>query len=191
MQGEVEVVEKEARCEDVAAITADASCICENSGKQGRTERDSVRWSAGAQCSQLPISLKRPPYFAVSSSSPPPDSCPHNNGSDYGYSSSMESSEMGSREGSDVACSEGICNHDEAGEWPEAPHWKTQCSRLFYSRHAQITLRACFFFNMSTFACCRRRPAGGRLRRRQGGGGRGRQLRGLVAPPGGKSPRQE
>ncbi|XP_075876262.1 gametogenetin-binding protein 2 [Nelusetta ayraudi] len=44
------------------------------------------------------------------------DLCPHNNGSDCGYSSSMEGSEMGSREGSDVACSEGICNHDEAGD---------------------------------------------------------------------------
>uniref|UniRef100_A0A8C6M8J7 Gametogenetin-binding protein 2 n=1 Tax=Nothobranchius furzeri TaxID=105023 RepID=A0A8C6M8J7_NOTFU len=40
------------------------------------------------------------------------------NGSDCGYSSSMEGSEMGSREGSDVACSEGICNHDEAGDDP-------------------------------------------------------------------------
>ncbi|MEQ2248614.1 Gametoproteintin-binding protein 2, partial [Ilyodon furcidens] len=39
----------------------------------------------------------------------------HNsNGSDCGYSSSIEGSEVGSREGSDVACSEGICNH-EAG----------------------------------------------------------------------------
>ncbi|KAM4699106.1 gametogenetin-binding protein 2 isoform 2-T2 [Discoglossus pictus] len=41
---------------------------------------------------------------------------PHSNGSDCGYSSSMEGSEPGSREGSDVACTEGICNHDEAGE---------------------------------------------------------------------------
>ncbi|KAG8589006.1 hypothetical protein GDO81_006210 [Engystomops pustulosus] len=39
------------------------------------------------------------------------------NGSDCGYSSSMEGSESGSREGSDVACTEGICNHDEAGEY--------------------------------------------------------------------------
>ncbi|XP_006899523.1 PREDICTED: gametogenetin-binding protein 2 [Elephantulus edwardii] len=38
---------------------------------------------------------------------------PHYNGSDCGYSSSMEGSETGSREGSDVACTEGICNHDE------------------------------------------------------------------------------
>ncbi|KAJ1185606.1 hypothetical protein NDU88_002396 [Pleurodeles waltl] len=38
------------------------------------------------------------------------------NGSDCGYSSSMEGSETGSREGSDVACTEGICNHDETGE---------------------------------------------------------------------------
>ncbi|XP_073472221.1 gametogenetin-binding protein 2 [Aquarana catesbeiana] len=41
---------------------------------------------------------------------------PRSNGSDCGYSSSMEGSEPGSREGSDVACTEGICNHDEAGE---------------------------------------------------------------------------
>ncbi|XP_071386014.1 gametogenetin-binding protein 2 [Centroberyx affinis] len=41
---------------------------------------------------------------------------PHSNISDCGYSSSMEGSETGSREGSDVACTEGICNHDEAGE---------------------------------------------------------------------------
>ncbi|XP_041749378.1 gametogenetin-binding protein 2 isoform X2 [Coregonus clupeaformis] len=42
---------------------------------------------------------------------------PHSNGSDYGYSSSMEGSEPGSQEGSDVACAEGICNHDEAGDY--------------------------------------------------------------------------
>lgn len=43
------------------------------------------------------------------------DTSRHSNGSDCGYSSSMEGSETGSREGSDIACSEGICNHDEAG----------------------------------------------------------------------------
>lgn len=42
---------------------------------------------------------------------------PHCNGSDCGYSSSMEGSETGSREGSDVACTEGICNHDENGRF--------------------------------------------------------------------------
>ncbi|XP_018586932.1 gametogenetin-binding protein 2 isoform X1 [Scleropages formosus] len=42
------------------------------------------------------------------------DLSPLSNGSDCGYSSSMEGSESGSREGSDVACTEGICNHDEA-----------------------------------------------------------------------------
>ncbi|XP_039870579.1 gametogenetin-binding protein 2 [Simochromis diagramma] len=46
----------------------------------------------------------------------------HSNGSDCGYSSSMEGSEMGSREGSDIACSEGICNHDEAGDDPNLHH---------------------------------------------------------------------
>lgn len=39
----------------------------------------------------------------------------HSHGSDCGYSSSMEGSETGSREGSDVACTEGMCNHDETG----------------------------------------------------------------------------
>uniref|UniRef100_A0A8C8F8M5 Gametogenetin-binding protein 2 n=1 Tax=Oncorhynchus tshawytscha TaxID=74940 RepID=A0A8C8F8M5_ONCTS len=39
---------------------------------------------------------------------------PHSNGSDCGYSSSMEGSEPGSQEGCDVACAEGICNHHEA-----------------------------------------------------------------------------
>uniref|UniRef100_A0A673JX15 Gametogenetin-binding protein 2 n=1 Tax=Sinocyclocheilus rhinocerous TaxID=307959 RepID=A0A673JX15_9TELE len=42
---------------------------------------------------------------------------PHSNGSDCGYCSSMEGSETGSREGSDVACTEGMCNHDETGEY--------------------------------------------------------------------------
>ncbi|KAM9386344.1 LOW QUALITY PROTEIN: gametogenetin-binding protein 2 [Pholidichthys leucotaenia] len=46
----------------------------------------------------------------------------HSNGSDCGYSSSMEGSETGSRDGSDVACSEGICNHDEAGDDPNMHH---------------------------------------------------------------------
>uniref|UniRef100_A0A4W5PS03 Gametogenetin-binding protein 2 n=1 Tax=Hucho hucho TaxID=62062 RepID=A0A4W5PS03_9TELE len=41
----------------------------------------------------------------------------HSNGSDCGYSSSMEGSEPGSREGSEVACTEGICNHEEAGDY--------------------------------------------------------------------------
>uniref|UniRef100_A0A8C7JKC4 Gametogenetin-binding protein 2 n=1 Tax=Oncorhynchus kisutch TaxID=8019 RepID=A0A8C7JKC4_ONCKI len=42
---------------------------------------------------------------------------PHSNGSDCGYSSSMEGSEPGSQEGCDVACAEGICNHHEAGDY--------------------------------------------------------------------------
>uniref|UniRef100_A0A8C4DVY7 Gametogenetin-binding protein 2 n=1 Tax=Dicentrarchus labrax TaxID=13489 RepID=A0A8C4DVY7_DICLA len=50
------------------------------------------------------------------------DLSPHSNGSDCGYSSSIEGSETGSREGSDVACSEGICNHDEAGDDTNAHH---------------------------------------------------------------------
>ncbi|XP_029304658.1 gametogenetin-binding protein 2 [Cottoperca gobio] len=48
------------------------------------------------------------------------DLSPHSNVSDCGYSSSMEGSETGSREGSDIACSEGICNH--AGDDSNAHH---------------------------------------------------------------------
>lgn len=48
---------------------------------------------------------------------------PHCNGSDCGYSSSMEGSETGSREGSDVACTEGICNHDENGRFGKSILW--------------------------------------------------------------------
>uniref|UniRef100_A0A9J8BAK4 Gametogenetin-binding protein 2 n=1 Tax=Cyprinus carpio carpio TaxID=630221 RepID=A0A9J8BAK4_CYPCA len=47
---------------------------------------------------------------------------PHSNGSDCGYCSSMEGSETGSREGSDVACTEGMCNHDETGEYSCSHH---------------------------------------------------------------------
>ncbi|KAI4879644.1 hypothetical protein NFI96_016149 [Prochilodus magdalenae] len=46
----------------------------------------------------------------------------HSNGSDCGYSSSIEGSETGSREGSDVACTEGMCNHDETGEYSCGHH---------------------------------------------------------------------
>ncbi|KAM9846596.1 gametogenetin-binding protein 2 [Aulostomus maculatus] len=46
---------------------------------------------------------------------------PHSNGSDCGYSS-IEGSETGSPEGSDIACSEGMCNHDEAGDDSNVDH---------------------------------------------------------------------
>ncbi|CAJ1064405.1 LOW QUALITY PROTEIN: gametogenetin-binding protein 2 [Xyrichtys novacula] len=47
---------------------------------------------------------------------------PRSIGSDCGYSSNTESSEIGSREGSDVACSEGICNHDIAADDSNTHH---------------------------------------------------------------------
>ncbi|KAK0136462.1 Gametogenetin-binding protein 2 [Merluccius polli] len=47
---------------------------------------------------------------------------PHSNTSDCGYSSSMEGSETGSRGGSDVACTEEVFNHDEAGDFPNGQH---------------------------------------------------------------------
>ncbi|TNN64990.1 Gametogenetin-binding protein 2 [Liparis tanakae] len=50
------------------------------------------------------------------------DLIPHSNGSDCGYSSSMEGSEPGSQEGSYIACSEGMCNHGDAVDEPSAHH---------------------------------------------------------------------
>lgn len=47
----------------------------------------------------------------------------HSNGSDFGYSSSIDGSEISSREGSDIACSDGICNHDEAGDASNIPSY--------------------------------------------------------------------
>ncbi|KAL6099099.1 ggnbp2 [Pungitius sinensis] len=60
-----------------------------------------------------------------------PCSCPdnikrdlpaHSNGSDCGYSSSMEGSETGSGECSYIACSEGMCNHADAEDDSNAQH---------------------------------------------------------------------
>uniref|UniRef100_A0A8C7DPU2 Gametogenetin-binding protein 2 n=1 Tax=Oncorhynchus kisutch TaxID=8019 RepID=A0A8C7DPU2_ONCKI len=63
----------------------------------------------------------------------------HSNGSDCGYSSSMEGSETGSREGSDVACTDGICNHEEAG-----------CFSLCYVSLVRAMMRTQFIANQVT-----------------------------------------
>ncbi|CAM9336236.1 unnamed protein product, partial [Lampetra planeri] len=67
-----------------------------------------------------------------------PDNAKHDfasHSSDYGYFSSIDGSDMGSREGSDVACSEGICNHDETGQDPgnSLKHTALRCPHSFDS----------------------------------------------------------
>ncbi|KAL7986951.1 hypothetical protein Chor_005870 [Crotalus horridus] len=78
--------EEQSSCVEVIVTNANASCTCPTGGA-------------------LPGSPKIKKGLSA-----------HCNGSDCGYSSSMEGSETGSREGSDIACTEGICNHDENGE---------------------------------------------------------------------------
>ncbi|KAF7244339.1 Gametogenetin-binding protein 2 [Varanus komodoensis] len=78
--------EERAGCVAVLVTSENASCTCPNSGTLLGSPK--IKKGLSAHC----------------------------NGSDCGYSSSMEGSETGSREGSDVACTEGICNHDENGD---------------------------------------------------------------------------
>uniref|UniRef100_A0A3B5B217 Gametogenetin-binding protein 2 n=1 Tax=Stegastes partitus TaxID=144197 RepID=A0A3B5B217_9TELE len=105
-----EMSEQEA--EDKQKNLDEGSCkVCGNHDEEEEEEagcEESVATNSSPSCS-CPDTTK-------------PDLSPHSIGSDYGYSSSMEGSEMGSREGSDVACSEGICNHDEPGDEPNVLH---------------------------------------------------------------------
>uniref|UniRef100_A0A8C5SHL9 Gametogenetin-binding protein 2 n=1 Tax=Laticauda laticaudata TaxID=8630 RepID=A0A8C5SHL9_LATLA len=75
--------EEQSSCVEVIVTNANASCTCPTSGTLLGSPK--IKKGLSAHC----------------------------NGSDCGYSSSMEGSETGSREGSDIACTEGICNHDE------------------------------------------------------------------------------
>ena len=56
------------------------------------------------------VSMVTPCSPCSKSMSPNPSH--HSNHSDVGYSSGQEGSQPGSRDGSDVACHEGLCNHD-------------------------------------------------------------------------------
>ncbi|XP_017268022.1 gametogenetin-binding protein 2 isoform X2 [Kryptolebias marmoratus] len=86
---------------------------CKACGSPGEEEEEAG--CEGADATNRSSSCKCP-------SNTKQDLAHNSNVSDCGYSSSIEGSEMGSREGSDVACSEGICNHDEAGDYTNAHH---------------------------------------------------------------------
>ncbi|XP_028451805.1 gametogenetin-binding protein 2 isoform X1 [Perca flavescens] len=98
--------EEEARWVQSVVTNGSTSCSCRDNMKQDGEEKErDLRFPAAVlNCSLQRVSRARE------------NLSPHSNGSDCGYSSSMEGSETGSREGSDIACSEGICNHDNAGD---------------------------------------------------------------------------
>uniref|UniRef100_A0A3Q3VVH3 Gametogenetin-binding protein 2 n=1 Tax=Mola mola TaxID=94237 RepID=A0A3Q3VVH3_MOLML len=106
---EQEAVDKEKHLDEGSLGSVD----CKVCGSQDDEEEeagcdDSIAASRRTSCS-CPNNTKQ-------------DLSPLSNGSDCGYSSSMEGSETGSREGSEIACSEGTCNHDEAGDDSNAHH---------------------------------------------------------------------
>lgn len=109
---EQEAEDKEKTLDEGSLESVDGSCkVCgshdeEEEAEAGCDESAAANRSTSCSC---PDNTKQ-------------DLSPLSNGSDYGYSSSMEGSETGSREGSDVACSEGICNHDEAGDHSNVLH---------------------------------------------------------------------
>lgn len=108
---EQEAEDKEKTLDEGSLQCVDGSCKACGSHDEEEEEagcEESVATSGSTSCT-CPDSTKQ-------------DLSPLSNVSDYGYSSSMEGSEMGSREGSDVACSEGICNHDEAVDDPTVLH---------------------------------------------------------------------
>ncbi|XP_029029958.1 gametogenetin-binding protein 2 [Betta splendens] len=105
---EQEAEDKEKHLDEGSLDSADGSCkaCCSHDEEEGTGCEESINTNGSPSCS-CPDNTKQ-------------DLSTHSNGSDCGYSSSMEGSETGSREGSDIACYEGICNHEEAGDDPNA-----------------------------------------------------------------------
>lgn len=108
---------------DISVSLQSASEICQEEGSLELAE--SIFRACGStedSCVEVIVPSENISCCCSSSGHPlsSPKSCKdfsqNCNGSDCGYSSSMEGSETGSREGSDVACTEGICNHDEASD---------------------------------------------------------------------------
>ncbi|XP_039517537.1 gametogenetin-binding protein 2-like isoform X2 [Pimephales promelas] len=105
--------EKDKSLDEGSSESVDGGCKSCGSGEEsGSVEVIIASESSSCTCPATSI-LRSPKTQKVSA---------HSNGSDCGYCSSMEGSEAGSREGSDVACTEGMCNHDETGECSCSPH---------------------------------------------------------------------
>uniref|UniRef100_A0A673K7W9 Gametogenetin-binding protein 2 n=1 Tax=Sinocyclocheilus rhinocerous TaxID=307959 RepID=A0A673K7W9_9TELE len=91
-------------------ISVDGGCKSCGSGEESVGSVEVIITSVSSSCTCSAASILHSPKTKKAL-------LPHSNGSDCGYCSSMEGSETGSREGSDVACTEGMCNHDETGEY--------------------------------------------------------------------------
>uniref|UniRef100_A0A9J8BST0 Gametogenetin-binding protein 2 n=1 Tax=Cyprinus carpio carpio TaxID=630221 RepID=A0A9J8BST0_CYPCA len=95
--------------------SVDGGCKSCGSGEESVSSAEVIITSESSSCTCSAASILHSPQIKKAL-------LPHSNGSDCGYCSSMEGSETGSREGSDVACTEGMCNHDETGEYSCSHH---------------------------------------------------------------------
>ncbi|XP_072517465.1 gametogenetin-binding protein 2 isoform X1 [Salminus brasiliensis] len=102
--------DKEKSLDEGSTESVDGGCKSCRSGEESGGSVEVIAPIENSSCSCPASSILGSPKTKKGLSS-------HSNGSDCGYSSSMEGSETGSREGSDVACTEGMCNHDESGEY--------------------------------------------------------------------------
>ncbi|XP_035383474.1 gametogenetin-binding protein 2 isoform X1 [Electrophorus electricus] len=110
MSGHETEGDKDKNLDEGSTDSADRGCKSCGSGSESGGSVEAIVPAESSSCSCPAASILGSPKTEKGLSS-------HSNGSDCGYSSSMEGSETGSREGSDVACTEGMCNHDESGEF--------------------------------------------------------------------------
>ncbi|XP_029924712.1 gametogenetin-binding protein 2 isoform X1 [Myripristis murdjan] len=107
---EQEAEDKEKSLDEGSLESVEGTCkVCGSQDEEEEAGSEEGIATSGSTSCSCPDSTKQ-------------DLSPHSNGSDCGYSSSMEGSETSSREGSDVSCTEGICNHDEAVEYSSGHH---------------------------------------------------------------------
>ncbi|XP_067263746.1 gametogenetin-binding protein 2 isoform X1 [Chanodichthys erythropterus] len=107
--------EKDKSLDEGSSESVDGGCKSCGSGEESGGSVEVIITSESSSCTCPAASILRSPKTKKVV-------LPHSNGSDCGYCSSMEGSETGSREGSDVACTEGMCNHDETGEYSCSHH---------------------------------------------------------------------
>ncbi|XP_042613204.1 gametogenetin-binding protein 2-like [Cyprinus carpio] len=107
--------EKDKSLDEGSSESVDGGCKSCGSGEESVSSAEVIITSESSSCTCSAASILHSPQIKKAL-------LPHSNGSDCGYCSSMEGSETGSREGSDVACTEGMCNHDETGEYSCSHH---------------------------------------------------------------------
>lgn len=101
---------KDKSLEEGSSESVDGGCKSCGSGEESVGSMEVIITSESSSCTCSAASILHSPKIKKAL-------LPHSNGSDCGYCSSLEGSETGSREGSDVACTEGMCSHDETGEY--------------------------------------------------------------------------